>query len=146
MGSTVAKFTSSKTLLTKKRANLLTHGYTRQECQLLNIEIPTSLIELILLWFFEAFEILQFNDKYCTKNVFKFEKDRSIITKSETEHRYICVDTQPVFTDIHCWRVRVTWNSNNYNWISFGVGEYTDIGDKSWDCPNCLVHIISNLC
>ena len=129
---------TSKTLLTEERANLLISGYTRKDCKSFEIEIPTSLIELILLWFFEAFEILQFSDKYCSKepDVFRFENNRTTVTKIEEDfHRYICVDTEPVFTGIHCWRVQ--FNADSSDWISFGVSECTSLYDRSFRAANC---------
>ena len=127
---------SSKMFLTKERANLLVFGYNRQERRPMNTEIPTSLIELIFIWFYEAFKVLQFSDKYCTKDIFTFEDDRTTIVKEESYgHRYICVDTEPLFTGMHCFRVQ--FNCRSDHWISFGVSECADVGDKSYRADNC---------
>eukprot|EP01084_Bolivina_argentea_P189747 326244_1 len=131
------------TLLSHERAILLVFGYTHDLCYTLNIEIPVALIQSIVQWYYQPYKILRWSKKYCSKNSFVFKNDDTVAVRQcnlQTGagfyggHRYILADITPLYTGVHCFRAQTTMLKTG--WTSWGVGEYTNIGDQSWDKNN----------
>ena len=99
------------TFLTKEKSELLVYGCIRLENKTAKLQIPESIIELVLDWYLETFQILQFSDVFCDKKAFKFEEDRKFIIRQpdsvDRGHRFIVADIDPLMDGVHCFRAQV---------------------------------------
>lgn len=103
--------TASHSFLTDEKSALLVYGCIRSENEIYKLHIPDSIIDLVVLWYTDTFQILQFSDEFCDRKAFRFEDDRKLIVRQpesiDRGHRFIVADIEPLMEGIHCFRSQV---------------------------------------
>ena len=109
----------------KRRDKLSVDGYIRKCMKELDIIIPVELLDLILVFYYIEYVVIEWSSVYKTEEI-QLSADNKCV-KSPTSgwyHAWI-IGKDPVFEGIHCWRFFV--NNPTKGWIAFCVSK-----------PNCM--------
>ena len=109
------------------------YGYIRQQTEAMSLEIPIDIMNICLSFYFETFEMLQFDAKYKSETGIILTDDRKCAKREwigRDWYRYVMADIEPVREGIHCWRVNV--KNPKKGWMMFAIGHKQKYKDASF--------------